>query len=122
MKRLATLVVMLSIVLTGVFAPAVHAIDLFGGCVQGTDCKVAKQNNLDYTGNNKVWSIIKQVLGVLAGIAVIMIVVGGIKYTISQGDSGAVTAAKNTIFYSVIGLIVALMSWAIVTFVVDWFK
>ncbi len=51
----------------------------------------------------------------------IMIVIGGIKYTTSNGDSSSVTSAKNTILYAVVGLIVAMMAYAIVNYVVGKF-
>ncbi len=60
-------------------------------------------------------------LFILGAIAVIMIIIGGIKYTISNGDSSQVTSAKNTILYAVIGLVVALLAYAIVGFVIDSF-
>ncbi len=50
-----------------------------------------------------------------------MLIIGGIRYTISGGDSTAVTSAKNTILYAVIGIIVALLAYAIVNFVLDSF-
>lgn len=60
-------------------------------------------------------------LFILGAIAVIMIIIGGIRYTTSNGDSSQVTAAKNTILYGVIGVIVALLAYAIVNFVVTSF-
>jgi len=60
-------------------------------------------------------------LFVLGAIAVIMIIIGGIRYTTSNGDSGQVTSAKNTILYAVVGLVIALLAYAIVNFVVDTF-
>ena len=63
----------------------------------------------------KVVNIILFVLGVLA---VIMIIFGGFRYVTSGGDSNKLTSAKNTILYSVIGLIVALFAYAIVNWVV----
>ena len=48
-----------------------------------------------------------------------MLIIGGIRYTISQGDSSAVTSAKNTILYSIIGLVVAILAYAAVDFVVN---
>ena len=47
-------------------------------------------------------------------IAVVMIVVGGIFYVSSNGDAGKVVKAKNTILYSVIGLIITIVAAAIV--------
>jgi hypothetical protein len=48
-----------------------------------------------------------------------MIIYGGIQYVISVGDSGKVAKAKNTIIYAVVGLIVAILSYAIVNFVIS---
>lgn len=62
--------------------------------------------------------IVNVMLYVLGAIAVIMIVVGGIRYTTSTGDSSRVKAAKDTIMYAVVGLVVALLAFAIVNFVV----
>jgi uncharacterized membrane protein YjfL (UPF0719 family) len=50
-----------------------------------------------------------------------MIIVGGIKYVISNGDSSKVKSAKDTIMYSVVGLVVALLAYAIVKFVLTQF-
>lgn len=56
----------------------------------------------------------------LAGIiCVIIIVIAGLRYVTSQGDSGAVTKAKNAILYAVIGLAVSLSAFSIVRFVSD---
>ena len=47
-----------------------------------------------------------------------MLIIGGIRYVISGGNSAAVTAAKNTILYAIVGLIIALFAYAIVNFVI----
>ena len=52
-------------------------------------------------------------------VAVIMIVVSGLKMTMSAGDPGAVQKAKQTLIYSVIGLAIAILAYAIVTIVID---
>ena len=65
-----------------------------------------------------ITDIVNALLFILAAIAVVMIVIGGIRYTISQGESSAVSSAKNTILYAVIGLAVALFAYAIVNFVI----
>lgn len=63
------------------------------------------------------------VLLFLAGtLAVVMIIWGAIRYIISRGESADVTAAKNTITYSVVGLILAIAAYAIVHFVVSSFQ
>ena len=55
-------------------------------------------------------------------ISVIMMIWGGIRYAISGGDSSKVTAAKNTILYALIGLVVAVFAWAIVNWVLTLFN
>lgn len=50
-------------------------------------------------------------------ISVIMIVIGGIRYTVSGGDEKGTKGAKDTILYSIVGLVVALLAFAIVNFV-----
>jgi len=58
---------------------------------------------------------------VIGAVSVVMLIIGGVRYTISQGDSSAVTSAKNTILYSVIGLVVAILAYAAVNFVIGSF-
>ena len=60
-------------------------------------------------------------LFIIGAIAVIMLVIGGIRYTTSNGDSNQVTAAKNTILYAIIGIIVAILAYAVVNFVITSF-
>lgn len=60
---------------------------------------------------------------IVAGIvAVIVIIIGGIRYTTSGSESSNIKAAKDTILYAVVGLIVAILSYAIVNFVLGRFS
>jgi len=71
-----------------------------------------------FEGDGNVFTTIVNVLLFLIGaISVIMLIYGGIRYTISGGNSANVTAAKNTILYAIIGLIVAFLAYAIVNWV-----
>src|SRR5680860_1628636 len=47
-------------------------------------------------------------LFIIGAIAVLMLIYGGIRYTISGGDTKAVTDAKNTILYAIVGIVVAI--------------
>jgi len=88
----------------------------------------AIQQGVNATGNNDgattdLPALIELATGtmlyILGAICVIMIIYGGFKYVTSSGDSSKVTAAKNTILYAVIGLIIALLAYAIIGFVID---
>jgi hypothetical protein len=52
------------------------------------------------------------------GLAVIFIVVGGLRYVLAAGNPAGVKQAKDTILYAIIGLILATASFAIVNFVI----
>lgn len=54
-------------------------------------------------------------------VCVIMIIVGGVRYTTSAGDSAGVQSAKNTIMYGIVGLVIILMAAAITQFVAGRF-
>lgn len=67
--------------------------------------------------------VINVALGIIGFVAVVMIIFGGIQYTTSAGDATKVTKAKNTILYGIVGLVIALLAFAIVNFVlVNIFK
>jgi len=71
-------------------------------------------------GSNGVFTrITNTVLYAVGIISVIMLIYGGLRYVVSGGDSKKVTDAKNTIIYAIIGLIVAILSYAIVNFVIN---
>ena len=68
-----------------------------------------------------IQDVVNVLLYVIGAVAVIMIVIGGIRYTTSNGDSSQITSAKNTILYAVVGLVVAMLAYAIVNFVINAF-
>lgn len=62
-------------------------------------------------------TVINVIIGMVGFIAVVVVIVGGIGFITSQGDASKVTRARNTILYGVVGLVVALLAFAIVNFV-----
>ncbi len=69
---------------------------------------------------NKLITNIVNIFSVIVGVvAVIMIIYGGFRYITSGGDSNGVTAAKNTILYAIIGLIIVALAQIIVKFVLS---
>ena len=64
---------------------------------------------------------IKVLSGFVGALSVLMLVVGGIMYIISAGDSAKADTAKNIIQYAIIGLVVALISLVIVTQIIGVF-
>jgi len=66
---------------------------------------------------SSVINIIQWVLGILALVAIIMIIYGGIRWMTAAGSEESIEKAKKIISAAVIGLIVVLLAWAIVIFV-----
>lgn len=68
-----------------------------------------------------VTTVINVMLFIVGFLSVIMLIFGGLRYIVSGGNSTAVTAAKNTILYAIVGLVIAIFAYAIVNFVVGSF-
>lgn len=62
-----------------------------------------------------VGSVTNWILGITSGIVIIFLIIGGVMYLTSFGDESRIDQAKRIITYAVIGLIVILISFSIVT-------
>jgi hypothetical protein len=67
--------------------------------------------------NSLIRTILSLVFTTTGAVSVMMVVIGGIKYASSQGDPQAISKAKNTIVYAVVGLLVSIFSLSIIGFV-----
>lgn len=78
-----------------------------GSCPSGQD------------GLTKVLNGVVTIISYIAGIiAVIMIIIAGIRFTTSGGDSNAVSGAKTSLVYALIGIAVAVLAQVLVHFVI----
>lgn len=126
MKHIKSLVVALALVAGGVFAVSAPAMAATGTGCTGANCiSTGAQQTQTGTSGVTLETQIKNVTNVLlfitGAVAVIFIVIGGMRYVTSNGDSNQVKAAKDTILYAVIGLVVAILAYALVDWVVDAF-
>lgn len=82
------------------------------------ECNVRSDGNDNASAvSNRINIAINVVLGMIGVVAVVMIIIGGVQFVTSQGDAARAAKARNTILYSIVGLIVALLAFAIVNFV-----
>lgn len=95
------------------------AINVFSQCTSNSTSAVCKAQG-DSLGP-MIRTVINILLYMLGAIAVVMIVIGGMRYTTSNGEAASIKSAKDTILYSVIGLVIAILSYSIVNFIVKWF-
>ena len=112
--------VILSVVIVGVISltglSTVSALTLQEGA-EAAKCDGCPENLFGNTGVFK--QVTNTILYIVGIIAVIMLIIGGIKYVVSGGDSKKVTDAKNTVLYAIIGLVIAFLAFAIINFVIS---
>jgi len=127
MNKIKSIVASIMIMLGVVTLPvaSVFAASCSGSpadCIkQGTD-SVDSQSGGGASLEENIKSVVNVLLFLLGAIAVIMIIIGGIRYATSNGDASGIKGAKDTILYAVIGLVVAILAYAIVNFIVGAFK
>lgn len=66
-------------------------------------------------------TIINTMLFIVGLLAVAMIIFAGIRYVTAHGDKSQIEGAKNTLIYSIVGLIVAIVAYALVNWVLKLF-
>lgn len=95
-----------------------------GGTSSDSNKITISQSDLGLNGapqtlnGSDIGNILNTVYFVAGIVAVIAMVVAGVRYTTANGDSNQVQAAKNTMFYAIIGLVVVIMAAAITSFVI----
>jgi hypothetical protein len=81
-------------------------------CGQGND-----QPDKLFGDGGIITTIINVMLFLIGILCVVMIIFGGIRYTTSTGEKGRIDSAKNTIIYAIVGLVVAIVAYALVNWV-----
>jgi hypothetical protein len=120
MKRLKYLLAIFGIVfgVGSVLSPSTAgAINVFPSACDGNSTSQVCKSTGDSL-STFIQTVVNTLLFVIGSVAVMTIIIAGIRYITSHGDSGAVEIAKNTLFYAIIGLVVAISAYAIVNFVV----
>jgi hypothetical protein len=92
----------------------VHALSFFGALPINVTSLPHPSDN----GNNILPTILRIVFAMAASITVLMVVIGGFRYIVANGDPGATTSAKNSIIYALVGLLVVMVAYSIVALVV----
>lgn len=120
-KKIAAFLLMTAIALASfVYAtqPAIAANDWNSkACAEADDAqKAALGCDTDSTAPSVIEVLINGVIAMVGIVAVIVIIVGGQRFIVSQGDPQKITAARGMIIYGVVGLVVALLAFAVVNF------
>lgn len=122
-KALIAIGVQLVVSLVLIFAP----ISSVSAACSGTGAKGQVLSGVGETGGDcngsgftSVLSTVVSIISYIAGaLAVIMIIVAGLKYITSGGDSNKIGSAKSTLVYAIVGLVIAALAELIVHFVIN---
>lgn len=64
-----------------------------------------------------ITGILKALYMVAGGLGIIFVIIGGLRYVLSNGDPKDIALAKGTIIYAIIGLVIALTAFMAVSFI-----
>jgi len=120
MKRIKYLILTLGLVTSFGLANIplfVNATVLDGVCPAGSTEPICKDKDADVMDSVKI--IVNTLLFVLGAVAVLVLIIAGIMYVVSGGDAASVKKAKDMILYAVVGIVVAVLAYAIVNFVIS---
>ena len=122
-KTIFWIVAITSLVLLGsaIFGSDAMAQVGAGGAISGINSARddGVPDNLASGDDSIIRRVINLMLYAVGVISVIMLIYGGFRYVISGGQKESVTAAKNTILYAIVGLIISIFAYAIVKFVIS---
>ncbi|MGH7193812.1 MAG: pilin [Candidatus Saccharimonadales bacterium] len=92
---------------------------LAGGLQSGSGVNCSS-SNVSTSSVKTLAARITNVFSIIVGAAsIIMIIYGGFRYVISGGESGRVGAAKNSLIYAIVGLVIVALAQLIVHFVLN---
>lgn len=83
--------------------------------IDPNDLEIPKVNPDD---SNSLATALELVIGMAAAAAFLVVIVAGLMFVLAQDDPAKATKARNAIIYAAVGLVTALMAFAIVRFVV----
>ena len=120
-KKITIIIATFVIAVFGISLLPASANYAFDPCSVYTDNDVKAANGCGGSTtdiSDVIIGIINGVVGILGAVAAIYIVVGAVGYMTSSGDSSKIEKAKKTILYAAIGLVIAVLTFAIVNFVI----
>lgn len=136
-QRAVTYIAVSTALLMGVFSLSVPvtanalansgSLNVIASAATGDACNTLSQLNSSQScgggGSSTVHNLVRTILNILSfivgAVAIVMIVLSGLKFITSGGDSQKVSQARTALLYAVIGLIVVALTQAIIHFALD---
>lgn len=127
MKKIITKLILLSAITAGlvVASQPVYATQILSGFCNGgaaSSSTVCKDNQSTPT-KNPIITLIGDVISVVSFIigvaAIFVIIISGIRFVMSNGNSNTISQVRSSLLYAVIGLVVAALAESLVAFVLS---
>ena len=117
MKKIVTITATLALAIVGGFllSQTASAVGIYDAC--STDPNNIVCDNSSESVDPVIKTVIRYLLISSGIVSVVMVIIGGLKYSTSNGDSAKLSSAKNTIMYAIIGVIISALAYAIVDYV-----
>ena len=118
-KILLSFTALLAIATTMLPAPIVNA-----GAKDSINNGINTTTNAANSGkdfNGVIDTVINTMLFIVGILSVAMIIYSGIRYVTAHGDKSQIESAKNTLIYSIVGLVIAIIAYAVVNWVLGLF-
>lgn len=103
----------------GAQSPQASACEGSGGVWANGACTTPNDNR---TVTGTISQVANIMIFVIGAVAVLMIIIGGLRYVLAQGDSSATKSAKDTILFAIIGLVISIAAYGLVNFVTSQFS
>lgn len=117
MKKIVTITTALAFVMVGGFllSQVASAVGIYDAC--STDPNNIVCANSSESVDPVIKTVIRYLLIISGIVSIVMVIIGGLKYSTSNGDSSKLSSAKNTILYAIIGVIISALAYGIVDYV-----
>lgn len=91
-----------------------HLLEQFSAVLDPDQLKIPKTSPTD-----RLATILQIVFAFAGAAALIIIIIAAIRMVLSMGNPEGFSRARNTIIYAVIGLVICISAYSLVTFVVN---
>jgi len=89
-------------------------LSVLGDIISKTDLNIPQN-----TPDNSIGTVLKIVFALAGAISIVVITVAGLQMVLSQGNPDQVNKSRNAVLYAVIGLVICIVGYTLVTFVVN---
>lgn len=126
-SKLTVMVAVFAVTLGISLVPATAHAGLFDGAKDEACRGAALSSDATVTcdtaaADKKIDSVLETALNLLsiivAVISVIVIILGGLRFILAQGDSNSIASARNSVLYALVGLVIVAMAQIMVRFVI----